>query len=461
MATFKPKESFDVLVNPGAGWTTFHCFNDDEANQNAPCGSIGYFRIFWDEYEPEEGNIRFDLIDHLLERAQQNGQQLNLGFKAMGWLETYHSWNDARFPSSVILPKPYRVPEWYFKLNPKGKWFHSDTGVADSPLMWEPDYADPLFLEKHGNLIRAIGKRYDGHPGLDRIDIGSVGAWGEWNCYGIGHPCWEARRILIDTYFESFPQTPKTIVLGDKEALPYVIGRGGGWAAHCLGDMRDKMWYDQCPGVREGYKFWNHMEDLYLQRICEVGGLRAWRRAPVMFELCWDMPHWYEMDWGPDYIFAFALAMHATSINLKSKPVPDEWWPAVEDCARKLGYRFVLREAGCPERVRVGETSEFSLRWENRGVAPPYHRRNVALRITHEATGRKHIAVADADIRRWHPGIHRHAVKVALPSDFPRGQASCDIAILYPHDGRPAIRLATEGRKKDGWYSLGNIRIEQ
>jgi hypothetical protein len=460
MAICKPKELFDVLLNPGAGWTTFHCFNDDAANRGAPRGPIAYFRIFWDEYEPEEGHLRYDLLDYLLERALKNGQQLNLGFKAMGWLETHHSWADECFPPTVKLPKPYRVPEWYCKLNPKGKWFEDPRAPAGANKLWEPDYADPLFLEKHGNLIRALGARYDGHPGLDRIDIGSIGAWGEWNCYGIPHPCWEARRILIDTYFDAFPTTPKTIVLGDKEALQYVLGRGGGWAAHCLGDMRDQLWYDQLPGLDGRYKFWNHMEDLYLQRICEVNGLRAWRRAPVMFETCWDLPHWYRMGWSPDYIFAFALAMHATSINLKSKPVPDEWWPAVDDCARKLGYRFVLREAEWPDRLRAGETAAATLRWENRGVAPCYHRHAVALRLKHERTGRTHIAQADTDVRCWYPGVHKHAVRIEAPPDFPVGPVRLQVALLSPHAGNPSIRLANAGRGRDGWYALGGLKVE-
>jgi hypothetical protein len=64
MATFRPRESNDELVNPGAGWCTMHSFNDDPTNRRRPRGSIAYFRMFWDEYEPEEGGIRSDLIDH-------------------------------------------------------------------------------------------------------------------------------------------------------------------------------------------------------------------------------------------------------------------------------------------------------------------------------------------------------------------------------------------------------------
>jgi hypothetical protein len=37
-----------------------------------------------------------------------------------------------------------------------------------------PDFEDLLFRGRHFRLIRELGKRYNGHPGLDLIDIGSV-----------------------------------------------------------------------------------------------------------------------------------------------------------------------------------------------------------------------------------------------------------------------------------------------
>ncbi len=45
----------------------------------------------------------------------------------------------------------------------------------------EPDYGDPLYLEKHGRFIKALAARYDGNPQIEFIDIGSYGIWGEWH----------------------------------------------------------------------------------------------------------------------------------------------------------------------------------------------------------------------------------------------------------------------------------------
>src|SRR5260221_9802095 len=45
--------------------------------------------------------------------------------------------------------------------------------------IWQPDFSDALFLKYWGELVAQAGKRYDGNPYLDSVDISSVGYWGE------------------------------------------------------------------------------------------------------------------------------------------------------------------------------------------------------------------------------------------------------------------------------------------
>jgi len=51
-------------------------------------------------------------------------------------------------------------------------------------------------------------------------------------------------------------------------------------------------------------------------------------------------------------------------------------------------------------------------------------------------------------------------VRLAVPTDFPAGQAQLSVALLSPYGGEPAIRLANEGRQEDGWYLLGGIAVD-
>lgn len=47
-----------------------------------------------------------------------------------------------------------------------------------------PDYNNPIFLDYHEKLIKALGARYGRSPDIDHVDIGSIGCWGEWNMAG-------------------------------------------------------------------------------------------------------------------------------------------------------------------------------------------------------------------------------------------------------------------------------------
>src|SRR4030042_6104472 len=76
----EPEVTDEVLVNPGMGFETFHSFNGDGQNmwaENYPECSIAYFRFYWDKLEPQEGRYNFELIDSLLEKAQERGQDLD------------------------------------------------------------------------------------------------------------------------------------------------------------------------------------------------------------------------------------------------------------------------------------------------------------------------------------------------------------------------------------------------
>ena len=43
---------------------------------------------------------------------------------------------------------------------------------------------DPVVLKAHLDFIKRLGRKYDGHPDIDHIDLGSIGWWGEWHLSG-------------------------------------------------------------------------------------------------------------------------------------------------------------------------------------------------------------------------------------------------------------------------------------
>ena len=72
----EPRETDELLANPGMGWQTFHKFADEDKNlAGLPSGSA-YFRFYWREIEPQNGHIDFAKFDALLAHARSAGQKL-------------------------------------------------------------------------------------------------------------------------------------------------------------------------------------------------------------------------------------------------------------------------------------------------------------------------------------------------------------------------------------------------
>ncbi|MEO8205525.1 MAG: DUF4832 domain-containing protein [Chthoniobacterales bacterium] len=455
--TTKPREITDVLTNPGMGWTTFFSFNGDEENKNYPKSSIAYFRLYWDALEPNEGEYRWDIIDKLLETARSRGQRLALRVSAMDGAEWAAKWWATKGdPVAQAALKNYRVPIWFRELGTAGGDFIDEAWKVGTPPMWEPDYGDPLFVKRKGELLTALGARYDGHPDLDHVDIGTVGRWGEWHCGIVAMPPLEIRLHIIDIYLSAFKKTPLLMLIADTEAMEYAISKGTGWRADCLGDCRESYFH---PWWEGGTPSWNHMEDLYLQHLVKARALKAWRKNIVAFESCWTMEHWQEKGWPVPYILDYALALHCSVINNKSTPIPEACWPDVEAFSRKVGYRFVLQSLEHPRAAKCGETISISLIWQNKGVAPCYRKHTLTLRLS-STDGRNKITLPLAsDVSTWLPGRKIVKESIALPTKCVSGSYILSVALIDGNTGSPAIHLAIEGRDKDGWYPLSLIQI--
>lgn len=454
MTTVCPKEITDVLLNPGMGWSSHSCFYGDPAYLNRPPSSVAYFRLFWDDLEPEEGQYRWDIIDNLIATARSRGQDIALRLRSMN--------------GSNPVPRPdgttrnYRVPDWFRNSGCKGKDFTGYPGEPPSPPVWEPDYGDPLYIEKHCRFISDFARRYDGHRHLDHVDIGPVGRFGEWHCAAVADPLFSpyppmpACRLLIDAYVNGFRRTPLLMLPFHREAMTYAISRGTGWRADALGDCRQGV---ANPYWEGGTSDFNHMDDVYFQRVVQTGAAKAWKRAPVAFETCWGIDRWYKEGWNVDYIFAYALAFHTTLINITHGAVPEEWWPQMNDVSRKLGYRFVLRKLEHPRAPDAAGKLPLRMEWENRGVAPMYRRFALAFRVQ-DAQGRTlHTALAQANLNSWLPGRVKVEETLCLPRALPAGDLRISVAVVEPSTFEPVVRLAIEGREADGWYPVSRVRM--
>ena len=166
----RPVESDELLVNPGMGITTFQRFNGQEINAGLtwseegpttglpevthkpdfPNTSIAYCRWFWSAIEPEQERVRWEIIDAALQQARDHNQ--TLAIRLMPY--------DQKHP----------LPEWYRSSGAR----RANKDADKDGSVWQPDFADPLYLKFWGRLIMAAGARYDGK--VDYIAMGALGA---------------------------------------------------------------------------------------------------------------------------------------------------------------------------------------------------------------------------------------------------------------------------------------------
>lgn len=435
-AIVRPVESQEVLVNPGMGIQTFQRYNGDTLNSGVtwseagpvsrleaptvapdfPQASVAYCRWHWETLEPEQGKARWDIIDLALAEARRHGQRLMIR------LMPY----DPQHP----------LPKWYRESGAR----RANSDSSKDGNIWQPDFSDPLYLKYWGALVAEAGRRYDGHPDLDSVDISTVGYWGEgWSDY---MPEFQVQRNLIDVYLKAFHKTQLIMNFDEPEALRYGTLRGAGWRFDCLGDMR---------------KPWSEMLDQYPEEIVEAGIQDVWRAAPVSMETCNVPESWLQSGWDVNYILAEALRWHVSTVNLKSSAIPKKWRPEFEEFERKIGYRFVLRRGEWQDQVRAGEALHLKTWWVNEGVAPIYRPFVLAFRLSSPAHST--VIRTDADLRKWLPGDAVFEDPVFVPADLPAGDYQISVALLDPISLQPGIQLAIKGRGDDGWYALGAIRV--
>jgi len=425
----EPQEIKDLLANPGMGWQTFMKFADEDSALAGLPSSTAYFRWYWKQLEPKDGEINWALFDELLARARKAGQQVAFRIMTAGTSRDYDY-----------------SPPWLREMGLPGfEYQYAGAG----PKHWVPDLDDPRVLLRHLRLIEGMGKRYDGHRDLALMDIGSVGLWGEWHMSqtGVKMPSPETRRKIIDAYLAAFRKTPLVMQIGDIEGLKQATAGGAGWRADCLGDMGGFS------------KNWCHMKDVYPQNIEKAGIAQAWKRGPVALESCWTMKRWAQEGWDIQQIFDWALAQHASGINNKSDALPEGTRPQVEACLRLLGYRFVVRSAEHPAEVERGGSLEVRMDWENIGVAPCYADYHPALALVDASGRRRTVAVGSAKAREWLPGKFRLAERLGIARELPPGEYGLHLAIVDPRTSEPAVRLAIAGRRDDGWYPISRLRV--
>jgi len=420
------REVDSLFANPGQGWMSQQ--RSPRGTPRFPC-SVVYIRFNWMDAEPEEGKYNWKLIDDVIAAWKPQGAAVAMRVMTCNAHSSGY----------------YTSPQWLFDVGCKSYEYlvggdDPTSGGKRIPRL-EPDYADPVYLAKHGAFLKALGQRYDGRPEVEFLDIGSYGIWGEWHT---PHPApVEVRKQIVDLYLQAFRRTPLVFMSDDAEVLKYALAQGTGFRRDGVGSP----WHEQ-----------NWIGSKKYAGIPEMA--ETWKRAPVVFEWFGDYAYLQSKNWSFDAAVKFMLANHVTLINDNVGRVPPEAMPPLEKLARLAGARLVLREVQHPKTGIRGGALALKMTWENVGAGKMYH--PCVLRIM--LVGKEGQMAVTADLKaipsEWLPGRYEIEEPVLLPAALEPGEYALTLTMADPAALRRPFRLAIDAPETEGRYTLSRVAVE-
>jgi len=441
-----------VCSNPHKGWE-FHYFDNgitryhnhlkpDDYLEDFPGLRTVYLRLGWSFLEPEEGKFNWELIDTVINKWTAKGY--NISF---------------RITSKETDNLVFATPEWVKAAGAKGS-FREESKTKN----WEPDYGDPVFLEKLENFHRAFAAKYADKPWLEYIDIGSIGEWGE------GHTAYsgwhdvpvEVVEKHIMMYRRCYPDN--IIIISDD----YLEQRDAD-------DNADIAILECCMKNRIGFRDDSSCVNWYVT----LGFGYSNIRSPEIFDLVWEkIPVVLESDhynsvkrynlWDEGRRFEKGIEeTHASIIGFHHWP--REWLAENQTVARRLankcGYWYFPKYAVLPDTLRKNSDRNYlRMTWENHGVAPAYHHYDLRVQLRNRESEKVFfLDLTESDNRKWMPGrIVGEYYMLKLPESLLPGKYDIKIGLFDNcRQKEIPIQLALKEsrRSDDGYYKMGEIIV--
>lgn len=442
-----------VLENPHKGWYYHFVDNSlkhgayrDRVEKGARFVTKGmhhvYIRFDWGDIEAEgEGILDWSEIDAILEERGALGYKFSLRI--------------CTFESGEVV---YATPKWVFDagaaytaVGDDGKSY----GDGRSCVAYEPDYDDPIFLEKLDAFVAKCAEKFNNDPRIEYVDIGTFGTWGEGHT-GTGSNKVFSPEVLkkhINLHLKHF--TNKTVIINDD------------YFEHAWKTSPEKSseLYDYCINKGLGIRDDSICVDGYVR----LFGYDTMRFSPIFKHFAENAPvdielaHvWHQTEerfkGGFPVIEALRTA-HATYAGFHG--YEDEWHgknPYISDyIANRLGYWYFIDgiDLGSPSS---GAAEIGKIYISNRGYSKGYHRFELKIRLT-DGKGNSYTLNSESpDSRRW--GAESQSVEV-LRLDYravPAGEYTVELG-LFEGDAPIKLSIKPEYALSDGYYSLGEILV--
>ena len=455
-----------LMRNPATGWMLYidqdgttltpgHAGNYLDAETYwqsvaaaVPHANILYIRLPWAEFEPVEGRYAWEHNANfraILQGARERG--LQLAFRV------YVDCSDCQIQAT---------PDWVRAAGAAGKLQVENPG-ANGPK-WNPFLHDPVFRQKFGAFIQALGRRFDQPDEVAFVDGEGLGRWGEMHTYCLADPgrYVELGREIVQwvtaTYRAAFPRS----ILGH-QFQNFSLGRDTDDAV--VGPSRYVLRRD---GLASPIWFKQDEKD----RIKSY-----WPIVPVYAENCYwrfsGNEQWWRGDGFPslrallEAALRDAAEIHANTFDLRVPADAADWLREAPDLVEKFqqqaGYRMGPVQITVARQIPATGQLPVTHTWRNSGWgllpnrAWNYRLAPAFALLTGDRVAA--VAVSTADPGQCLPGQDQAWTETLDFGTLQPGRYRLAVGIVDRADRRPRITLAVADAPSAGWLPVGEMAV--
>lgn len=431
-----------VLENPHKGWYIHYIDNgirrgeyreditSPDVIRSLPGTKLLYLRLDWVDIERSDGVFDFSAVDRIFETYEP------LGFKFIFRFCTYEGFG----------PCANATPDFVFRAGAKY------TTVGDDR---EPDYGDPVFLHYVDRFIAACAEKYNGHPSVESVDVGTLGTWGEGHTW-LGSMCIipaECHKKHIDIHLKHFTRTRVTLNYcaitftqkhdpeGAKRLVDYCAGLGMGLRCDSLNVesyIHNFGYNTLCsPDLYELFGV-NAPVDLEFEHYSATGRPELFRDG---------FPH---LDALRQVKATFAGFHGNVTTWMAEHPYLHEY------LANRLGYWYFI-DGFCLPPIPSGAHGLLKLKIFNQGFSRAYYDYNVRV-ILKSGDEEFEVCNTSAHNTDWQPdelstACYKLDVTDVLPGEY-------ELCFGMFEGDRPILFGMKNEFYKDGFYTLGKVTVE-
>jgi hypothetical protein len=417
-----------------------------------------YLRLAWSFFEPEEGNFDWEYIDSVIEAYVPQGYKVAVCITSK---ETH--------PTTVNEKADgvhYATPKWVRDAGAAGKEV-DNWGLVH----WEPEFSDPVYLEKLDGFVKELARRYDGKSYFEAVDIGSIGDWGE------GHTGFSSKKIPmpstvkahIDIFTKYFKNT--RIVLNDD----YIY-----W--HKTPEQSQEIrTYAESRNL--SFSEWSAMVEWWVKEGApETYGIEhpelfsdSYKKSPITLE-CHHYKDWVDRglwcipdginceQYGLEFLRKQILVTHATYVSFQA-------WPDIFIKENPFSVNYLMNLAGywyIPVKIDFSEIKsrsiKFSIDWLNNGASVAYHNYKLLVKIVNLKDNAEQVfTLAGSNNLNWLPqAITNEDYIVNFNKRLNTGEYALKIKMQFEDDSSITpilLALKNEYKDKDGFYELTNFNV--